>query len=281
MTRQQLIDQIFLKESFLCIGLDTDIHLIPPFLLDFEDPVLEFNKRIIDATHDLCVAYKPNSAFYESRGVDGWKSLVATWRYLPTSCLRIIDAKRGDIGNTSSMYAKAFFDEQSSGMNFDAITITPYMGADSVKPFLAFEDKWVILLALTSNEGSKDFQFFGNDDSYLFESVVQKANTWAADDRMMYVVGATWGDAFLDIRKLAPTHFLLVPGIGAQGGSLKEICKHGLNKDCGLLVNASRSILYVSKDEGFAERVREEALKIQKKMALELQKLGKRSFEHR
>lgn len=281
MTRQQLIDQIFLKESFLCIGLDTDIKLIPPFLLDYEDPVFEFNKRIIDATHDLCVAYKPNSAFYESRGVDGWKSLVATWKYLPASCLRIIDAKRGDIGNTSSMYAKAFFDEQTSGMNFDAITITPYMGSDSVKPFLAFEDKWVILLALTSNEGSKDFQFFGNDDSYLFESVVQKANMWAADDRMMYVVGATWGDAFLDIRKLAPTHFLLVPGIGAQGGSLKEICKHGLNKDCGLLVNASRSILYVSKEENFAEKVREEALKIQKKMALELQQLGRRSLEHR
>lgn len=281
MTRQQLIDQIFLKESFLCIGLDTDIKLIPPFLLDYEDPVLEFNKRIIDATHDLCVAYKPNSAFYESRGVDGWKSLVATWRYLPASCLRIIDAKRGDIGNTSSMYAKAFFDEQSSGMNFDAITITPYMGFDSVKPFLAFEDKWVILLALTSNEGSRDFQFFGNDDSYLFESVVQKANTWAADDRMMYVVGATRGDAFLDIRKLAPTHFLLVPGIGAQGGSLKEICKHGLNKDCGLLVNVSRSILYVSKEENFAEKVREEALEIQKKMALELQQLGRRSIEHR
>ena len=281
MTRQQLIDQIFLKKSFLCIGLDTDIKLIPPFLLDYEDPVLEFNKRIIDATHDLCVAYKPNSAFYESRGVDGWKSLVATWKYLPASCLRIIDAKRGDIGNTSSMYAKAFFDEQSSGMNFDAITITPYMGSDSVKPFLAFEDKWVILLALTSNEGSKDFQFFGNDDSYLFESVVQKANTWAADDRMMYVVGATWGDAFLDIRKLAPTHFLLVPGIGAQGGSLKEICKHGLNKDCGLLVNASRSILYVSKEENFAEKVREEALEIQKKMALELQQLGRGSLEHR
>ena len=281
MTRQQLIDQIFLKESFLCIGLDTDIQLIPPFLLDFEDPVLEFNKRIIDATHDLCVAYKPNSAFYESRGVDGWKSLVATWKYLPASCLRIIDAKRGDIGNTSSMYAKAFFDEKSSGMNFDAITITPYMGADSVQPFLAFEDKWVILLALTSNAGSKDFQFFVNDDSYLFESVVQKANTWAPDDRMMYVVGATWGDAFLDIRKLAPTHFLLVPGIGAQGGSLKEICKHGLNKDCGLLVNASRSILYASKEEDFAEIVREKALKIQKEMALELQKLGNRSFLHR
>jgi orotidine-5'-phosphate decarboxylase len=281
MTRQQLIDQIFLKESFLCIGLDTDIKLIPPFLLDYEDPVFEFNKRIIDATHDLCVAYKPNSAFYESRGVDGWKSLVATWKYLPASCLRIIDAKRGDIGNTSSMYAKAFFDEQTSGMNFDAITITPYMGSDSVKPFLAFEDKWVILLALTSNEGSKDFQFFGNDDSYLFESVVQKANMWAADDRMMYVVGATWGDAFLDIRKLAPTHFLLVPGIGAQGGSLKEICKHGLNKDCGLLVNASRSILYVSKEENFAEKVREQALEIQKKMALELQQLGRRSLEHR
>lgn len=281
MTRQQLIDQIFLKESFLCIGLDTDINLIPPFLLDFEDPVLEFNKRIIDATHDLCVAYKPNSAFYESRGVAGWKSLVGTWKHLPESCLRIIDAKRGDIGNTSKMYAKAFFDEKSSGMDFDAITITPYMGFDSVKPFLACDDKWVILLALTSNEGSKDFQFFANEDSYLFESVIQKANTWAPDDRLMYVVGATWGDAFLDIRKMAPTHFLLVPGIGAQGGSLKEICKYGLNKDCGLLVNASRTVLYASKEENFAEKVREEVLKIQQEMAVELQRLGKRSFEHR
>ena len=275
MTRQQLIEQIFLKKSFLCIGLDTDINLIPKFLLDFEDPVFEFNKRIIDATKDLCVAYKPNSAFYESRGVKGWKSLIATYAYLPETCFRIIDAKRGDIGNTSSMYAKAFFDKESSGMSFDAITVAPYMGSDSVMPFLAFEDKWVILLALTSNEGSKDFQFFVNDDSYLFESVIQKATTWAADDRLMFVVGATWGDAFLDIRKYAPTNFLLVPGVGAQGGNLESICKYGLNKDGGLLVNISRSILYASKEEGFAEKAREVALVFQQEMAHQLQKLNR------
>ncbi len=276
MTRQQLIDQIFLKKSFLCIGLDTDIHLIPPFLLAFEDPVLEFNKRIIDATHDLCVAYKPNSAFYECRGVKGWNSLVETYKYLPEYCFRIIDAKRGDIGNTSGMYAKAFFDERSSGMNFDAITVAPYMGTDSIKPFLAFEDKWVIVLALTSNSGSQDFQFFGNDDSYLFETVIQKANTWATDEHLMYVVGATWADAFLDIRKIAPNHFLLVPGLGVQGGHLNDICKYGLTKDCGLLVNASRSILYASKEEDFAEKAREEAFRIQQEMAIQLQKCNEK-----
>ena len=185
MNRKQLIEQIKIKKSFLCVGLDTDIELIPKFLLDFEDPVLEFNKRIIDATHDLCVAYKPNSAFYESRGIAGWKSLIDTSNYIPETCLGIIDAKRGDIGNTSSMYAKAFFDHASSGMNFDAITIAPYMGSDSVKPFLAFEGKWVILLALTSNEGGKDFQFIDTEHGRLFENVIQKANSWADNDRMM------------------------------------------------------------------------------------------------
>ncbi len=274
MNRKQLIEQIKIKKSFLCVGLDTDIELIPKFLLDFEDPVLEFNKRIIDATHDLCVAYKPNSAFYESRGIAGWKSLIDTSNYIPDTCLGIIDAKRGDIGNTSSMYAKAFFDHASSGMNFDAITIAPYMGSDSVKPFLAFEDKWIILLALTSNEGGKDFQFIDTEHGRLFENVIQKANSWADNDRMMYVVGATRAEEFLNIRKYAPDHFLLVPGVGAQGGSLQEVCKYGLSASCGLLVNSSRSIIFASSGKDFAERAREEAKKLQSEMALILEDIG-------
>lgn len=274
MNREQLIGQIKIKKSFLCVGLDTDIELIPRFLLDYEDPVLEFNRRIIDATHDLCVAYKPNSAFYESRGLAGWKSLIGTSQYIPSGCLGIIDAKRGDIGNTSSMYARAFFDPASSGMNFDAITIAPYMGSDSVKPFLAFEDKWVILLALTSNEGGKDFQFIDTGNGRLFENVIQTANKWADNDRLMYVVGATRSEEFLAIRKYAPDHFLLVPGVGAQGGSLQEVCKYGLSRDCGLLVNSSRSIIYASKGEDFAERAREEAKKLQADMELILQGIG-------
>jgi orotidine-5'-phosphate decarboxylase len=274
MNREQLINQIKAKKSFLCVGLDTDITLIPQFLLDYEDPVLEFNKRIIDATHDLCVAYKPNSAFYESRGLVGWKSLIETSKLIPSSCLGIIDAKRGDIGNTSTMYAKAFFDLSSSGMNFDAITIAPYMGSDSVKPFLAFHDKWVILLALTSNDGSKDFQFTQSENGRLFENVIEKANTWAGNDRMMYVVGATRGEEFLSIRKHAPDHFLLVPGVGAQGGSLQEVCKYGLSPNCGLLVNSSRSIIYASSGEDFADRAREEAKKLQLEMELLLQDIG-------
>ena len=274
MNRKQLIEQIKIKKSFLCVGLDTDIELIPKFLLDFEDPVLEFNKRIIDATHDLCVAYKPNSAFYESRGIAGWKSLIDTSNYIPETCLGIIDAKRGDIGNTSSMYAKAFFDHSTSGMNFDAITIAPYMGSDSVKPFLAFEDKWVILLALTSNEGGKDFQFIDTEHGRLFENVIQKANSWAGNDRMMYVVGATRAEEFLNIRKYAPDHFLLVPGVGTQGGSLQEVCKYGLSASCGLLVNSSRSIIFASSGEDFAERAREEAKKLQSEMSLILESIG-------
>ncbi|MCF8454073.1 MAG: orotidine-5'-phosphate decarboxylase [Pedobacter sp.] len=274
MNREQLIEQIKIKKSFLCVGLDTDITLIPRFLLDYEDPVLEFNKRIIDATHDLCVAYKPNSAFYESRGIAGWKSLIKTSKHIPSTCLGIIDAKRGDIGNTSSMYAKAFFDPASSGMNFDAITIAPYMGSDSVKPFLAFQDKWVILLALTSNEGGKDFQFIETGNGRLFENVIQRANTWAGNDRLMYVVGATRGEEFLNIRKYAPDHFLLVPGVGAQGGSLQEVCKYGLSKSCGLLVNSSRSIIYASSGEDFAERAREEAKKLQSEMEPLLEGIG-------
>lgn len=273
MTRQQLIEQIKIKKSFLCVGLDTDINMIPEFLLDYEDPVLEFNKRIIDATHDICVAYKPNSAFYESRGIAGWKSLIGTANHIPTSCLGIIDAKRGDIGNTSTMYAKAFFDKASSGMSFDAITIAPYMGSDSVKPFLAFEDKWVILLALTSNEGGKDFQFIDTASGRLFENVIQKANTWAGNDRLMYVVGATRSEEFLAIRKYAPDHFLLVPGVGAQGGSLQEVCKYGLSASCGLLINSSRAIIYASSGQDFAERAREEAQKLQLEMEIILEGL--------
>ena len=273
MTRQALIEQIQAKSSFLCIGLDTDITLIPRFLLDYPDPVLEFNKRIIDATNDLCVAYKPNSAFYESRGLSGWKSLIDTWAHIPSECMSIIDAKRGDIGNTSSMYAKAFFDKDSSGMSFDAITIAPYMGSDSIKPFLEFDEKWVILLAHTSNAGGSDFQLLKTDGRCLFETVIDKANTWAGSDRLMYVVGATRPESFKTIRKHAPHHFLLVPGIGAQGGSLQEVCRYGLNKDCGLLINASRSIIYASKGEDFAERAREEAMKLQKELALELERL--------
>ncbi len=273
MNRQQLTEQINRKKSFLCIGLDTDITLIPKFLLDHEDPVLEFNKRIIGATHDLCVAYKPNSAFYESRGLAGWQSLINTWKHIPKDCLSIIDAKRGDIGNTSTMYAKAFFDKTASGMSFDAITVAPYMGIDSIQPFLDFENKWVILLVLTSNNSSKDFQLTENTDGHLFETVIKKANTWADDDKLMYVVGATRTEEFKIIRKHAPNHFLLVPGLGAQGGSLREVCKYGLTKDCGLLVNASRSIIYASNGENFAQEARKEVLKIQKEMAIELNRI--------
>lgn len=271
MNRQQLIDQIKQKRSFLCVGLDTDITLIPSFLLEYADPVFEFNKRIIDATHDLCVAYKPNSAFYESRGIAGWQSLIHTSQHIPQTCLALIDAKRGDIGNTSTMYAKAFFDKSSSGMSFDAITVAPYMGIDSVKPFLEFEGKWVVLLALTSNEGGKNFQFIDSGNQRLFETVIDTANTWAGNDRIMYVVGATRSEEFISIRKHAPDHFLLVPGVGAQGGSLQDVSRYGLNNECGLLVNSSRSIIYASKGEDFAEQAREEALKLQQEMSIILE----------
>jgi orotidine-5'-phosphate decarboxylase len=273
-SRQHLIDQIKKKKSFLCVGLDTDIEKIPSFLKDYPDPVFEFNKRIIDATHDLCVSYKPNAAFYESRGVKGFKSLVDTWKYLPKDCLNIIDAKRGDMGNTSEMYAKAFFDEASSGMSFDAITISPYMGHDAVTPFLAYPGKWVVLLALTSSAGSKDFQYISTGKGLLYEAVIQKANTWAGADRIMYVVGATKSTEFTNIRKYAPDNFLLVPGVGVQGGSLAEVCHYGMNKDCGLIVNASRSIIYASNDENFAEAARAEALNVQQQMKEELKKAG-------
>jgi orotidine-5'-phosphate decarboxylase len=272
--RQQLISQIKQKKSFLCVGLDTDIQKIPAFLLETEDPVFEFNRRIIDATRDLCVSYKPNSAFYESMGVKGLQSLIKTCEYLPKECLNIIDAKRGDLGNTSEMYAKAFFDPAAAGMNFDAITIAPYMGHDSVTPYLKYDGKWIILLALTSNSGAYDFQFLNTGEDHLYEEVVKKAVTWAGSDRLMFVVGATKGAGFLDIRKHAPHHFLLVPGVGAQGGSLAEVCEYGMNEDCGLIVNASRSIIYASNGPDFAEAARAEALKIQQEMEEELGKAG-------
>lgn len=275
MTRAELIHQIKEKRSFLCVGLDTDLTKIPEHLLDDEDPIYSFNKAIIDATADLCVAYKPNIAFYECYGLKGWQSLQKTWAALPKDCFSIADAKRGDIGNTSGRYAMAFFDEANSGLGFDSITIAPYMGKDSVTPFLEFKDKWAIVLALTSNEGSLDFQNFENKEGLqLFEQVIDKVNTWGNTENLMYVVGATRGEGFIKIREHAPEHFLLVPGVGAQGGSLEDVCKYGMNKDCGLLVNSTRGIIYASKGRDFAERAREEALKLQKEMEIELVKAG-------
>lgn len=273
-SRQQLIDQIKQKKTFLCVGLDTDLDKIPAFLKEYPDPIFEFNKRIIDATKDLCIAYKPNAAFYESYGVKGLQSLIATADYIPKECLSIIDAKRGDIGNTSDRYARAFFNKGDSGMDFDAITITPYMGGDSVTPYLAYEGKWVIILALTSSVGSKDFQYLKTEHGYLYETVIQKANTWAGAERIMYVVGATKSTEFTNIRKFAPDNFLLVPGVGAQGGNLQEVCQYGITKDCGLIVNASRSIIYASNGEDFADAARAEALKLQREMEVELEKAG-------
>ncbi|WP_343318094.1 orotidine-5'-phosphate decarboxylase [Sphingobacterium multivorum] len=275
MTRAELIHQIKAKRSFLCVGLDTDLTKIPEHLLDDEDPIYSFNKAIIDATADLCVAYKPNIAFYECYGMKGWQSLQRTWAALPKDCFSIADAKRGDIGNTSGRYAMAFFDEKTSGLGFDSITIAPYMGKDSVTPFLDFNDKWAIVLALTSNEGSLDFQNFENKEGLqLFEQVIDKVNTWGTPDNLMYVVGATRGEGFIKIREHAPEHFLLVPGVGAQGGSLEDVCKFGMNKDCGLLVNSTRGIIYASNGRDFAERAREEALILQKEMEVELLKAG-------
>ena len=273
-SRGQLIDQIKQKKSFLCVGLDTDIDKIPEFLKEYPDPIFEFNKRIIDATRDLCVSYKPNSAFYERHGVMGLKALIATSAYLPKECLNIIDAKRGDMGNTSEMYAKAFFDESASGMSFDAITVSPYIGHDAVMPYLAYPDRWVILLALTSSAGSRDFQYLTTENGFLYEAVIQKANTWAGADRLMFVVGATKSTEFTNIRKFAPDNFLLVPGVGAQGGNLAEVCHYGMTKDCGLIVNASRSIIYASNGEDFADAARAEALSIQQQMEVELEKAG-------
>ncbi|WP_293312046.1 orotidine-5'-phosphate decarboxylase [Pedobacter sp. UBA5917] len=266
MTKQQLFEQIQKKRSFLCVGLDSSLDKIPKHLLKYENPILEFNKQIIDATKDLCVAYKPNTAFYECYGKKGWETLIETWKYIPKDIFSIADAKRGDIGNTSAMYAETFFNEASSEMSFDSVTVAPYMGSDSVTPFLTFKDKWVILLALTSNSGHADFQLQEIGEDKLFEKVLKTSQTWATDEQMMYVVGATRGAAFGDVRKLAPDHFLLVPGVGAQGGDLKEVCKYGLNSQCGLLINSSRGIIYASQGEDFAEKARQEALKLQKDM---------------
>lgn len=266
MNKKQLFEQIQQKKSFLCIGLDPALDKLPKHLLKYNDPILEFNKQLIDATHDLCVAYKPNTAFYESRGVKGWETLVNTWKHFPPAVFTIADAKRGDIGNTSAMYAEAFFNKESSEMSFDSITVAPYMGKDSVVPFLDHPNKWVILLALTSNVGSQDFQTKQSDDLKLYEQVITTSQKWATSDQMMYVVGATKAEEFKNIRQLAPDHFLLVPGVGAQGGSLSAVCQYGLNSQCGLLVNAARSIIYASDGEDFAEKAREEALLLQQEM---------------
>jgi len=259
MNADQLFKQIREKRSFLCVGLDTDIQKIPKFLLDTTDPVFAFNKKIIDATADLTVAYKPNIAFYESLGVQGWASLEKTVNYIRSEYPEIFiiaDAKRGDIGNTSAMYARAFFDH----MDFDAVTVAPYMGEDSVKPFLTFLDKWVILLALTSNKGAFDFQFLKNEENgeQLFETVLKKSQQWCTTDNMMYVVGATKAEKLKEIREIVPDHFLLVPGVGAQGGSLREVAENGMNDQCGLLVNSSRQILYADDSKDFAKAAREQ-----------------------
>ena len=271
MDKQQLITQIKQKQSFLCVGLDTDIKKIPTHLLELEDPIFEFNKQIIDATKEYCMAYKPNIAFYESRGVSGWNSLQKTLDYIPNDIFTIADAKRGDIGNTSNMYARAFFEN----MNFDAVTIAPYMGSDSVTPFLEFDGKWAILLALTSNKGGLDFQTFKNENGkQLFEQVLEISQTWGTDENMMYVVGATRAEQLSDIRKIIPNHFLLVPGVGAQGGNLQEVAKYGMNKDCGLLVNSSRGIIYAGNGTDFAEKAGNEAQKLQQQMAVILSEAG-------
>ena len=270
MTKNELFENIKRKKSFLCVGLDTDIKKIPQHLLEEEDPIFAFNKAIIDATADLCIAYKPNLAFYESMGVKGWIAFENTVRYIKENYpdqFIIADAKRGDIGNTSSMYAQSFFGD----LNIDSVTVAPYMGEDSVTPFLQYEGKWVILLALTSNKGSHDFQLTEDaQGERLFEKVLRKSQEWANDEKMMYVVGATQGEAFEDIRKIVPNHFLLVPGVGAQGGSLADVCKYGMNSSCGLIVNSSRAIIYADKSDKFAVAAREEAKKVQAEMAEEL-----------
>lgn len=267
MDKTQLFANIQAKKSFLCVGLDTDLKKIPEHLLKEEDPIFEFNKAIIDATNDLCVAYKPNLAFYESMGLKGWHAFEKTVRYIKTKYPEIFiiaDAKRGDIGNTSEMYARSFFEH----LDIDAVTVAPYMGEDSVKPFLSYEGKWVIVLALTSNKGSMDFQLTEDKDGErLFEKVLRVSQTWGSSDNMMYVVGATRGKLFEDVRQIVPEHFLLVPGIGAQGGSLQEVVEYGKNAQCGLLVNSSRQIIYAGKGLDYAEQARKEAKKVQQEMA--------------
>ncbi|MBS1921046.1 MAG: orotidine-5'-phosphate decarboxylase [Bacteroidetes bacterium] len=252
MTRTQLVEQIFLKRSYLCIGLDADFTKIPKHLFSFADPVFEFNKQIIDATKDYCVSYKMNTAFYEAMGVKGWETLQRTVNYIPSTHFKIADAKRGDIGNTSSQYAKAFFESFS----YDAVTVTPYMGEDSVKPFLEFKNKWTIVLGLTSNSGAKDFELQKTGNELLYERVLKTVSQWGTTENLMFVIGATQADEFRNIRKIIPEHFLLVPGIGAQGGSLNEISSKGMIKDCGLMVNVSRAVIYASGKEDFAEQAK-------------------------
>ena len=274
MNRQQLIEQIKTKKSFLCVGLDTDLKKVPQHILNEEDPIFSFNKAIIDATAPYCVSYKPNLAFYEAFGVKGLMSFEKTVKYLKENYPHhfiIADAKRGDIGNTSAMYARTFFEEY----DIDSLTVAPYMGEDSVTPFLGYEGHWVILLALTSNKGSLDFQMTPDEQGErLFEKVLKKSQQWGTKDNMMYVVGATQGRMFEDIRKLAPEHFLLVPGVGAQGGSLEEVCRYGMTSDCGLLVNSSRGIIYASTGSDFAEVAGQKAKELQEQMAVQLQSAG-------
>jgi orotidine-5'-phosphate decarboxylase len=273
MNRQEIIANIKRKKTFLCVGLDSDIKKIPQHLLKEEDPIFAFNKAIIDATAPYCIAYKPNIAFYECEGLKGWESLERTVNYLKGTYpehLVIADAKRGDIGNTSAMYARCFFEK----MDFDALTVAPYMGEDSVTPFLQYADKWVILLALTSNKGSEDFQFTQDSNGErLFEKVLLTAQKWADKEHLMFVVGATQGKLFEDIRRAAPDSFLLVPGVGAQGGSLEEVCKYGMTKECGLIVNSSRGIIYAGKEEDFAEGACSAAKALQQQMAKELERI--------
>ena len=274
MNKKELFENIKRKKSFLCVGLDTDIKKIPRHLLNEDDPVFAFNKAIIDATSDYCIAYKPNLAFYECGGLKGWISLEKTVEYIKTNYpdqFIIADAKRGDIGNTSAMYAQTFFEE----MNVHSLTVAPYMGEDSVTPFLSYEGKWVILLALTSNKGSGDFQLTKDDNGErLFEKVLRISQNWGNDENMMYVVGATQGKMFEDIRRVVPNHFLLVPGVGAQGGSLEEVCRYGMNDTCGLIVNSSRAIIYADNTEKFTEKATEEASCVQKEMASYLSEKG-------
>ncbi|WP_369752364.1 orotidine-5'-phosphate decarboxylase [Flavobacterium sp. WC2409] len=265
MTTQELIEQIKIKKSFLAVGLDVDLNKIPKHLLDLEDPIFEFNKAIIDATHDLCVAYKPNIAFFEAYGIKGWLALQKTIQYINANypeIFTIADAKRGDIGNTSSMYAKAFFED----LNFDSVTVAPYMGKDSVEPFLAFENKHTIMLALTSNEGAFDFQTLLVNGQELYKQVLETSKSWKNSENLMYVVGATKAEYFTEVRKIVPDSFLLVPGVGAQGGSLSEVCKYGMNDNIGLLINSSRAIIYASNGTDFTVKAREEALKMQQEM---------------
>ncbi|WP_420155332.1 orotidine-5'-phosphate decarboxylase [Siphonobacter sp.] len=274
MTRSELFAQIKAKSSYLCVGLDTDIQKIPASLRHEPDPIFAFNRAIIEATQAYAVAYKPNLAFYEALGPKGWESLQKTLEIIPKECFTIADAKRGDIGNTSGLYARAFFDKSASGLDFDSVTVAPYMGEDSVKPFLDFPGKWVILLALTSNAGSSDFQrleVVKNAEALhtraLFEQVLMTSQNWGSHDQLMYVVGATRADQLQRIRELVPEHFLLVPGVGAQGGSLEEVSRYGMNRQCGLLVNSSRAIIYASSGADFAERAADEARKVQQEMA--------------